>query len=68
MPLGLDHPVFVDAEVATILATVVSCRDRLDIGIVGDAEAVPDTWDLIADIRTELTELVELTTTGRSTD
>jgi hypothetical protein len=41
---------------------------QLDVGIVGDAKALPDAWDLMADIRNELAELSRLVTTERSAD
>lgn len=66
--LVANYPLSLVFDGFALNITVVSYQDRLDIGIVGDAEAVPDTWDLIADIRTELTELVELTAPGRSAD
>jgi len=48
--------------------TVVSYHDGLDIGIVGDAQTLPDAWDLINDFRLELAELTALVTTERSSD
>jgi diacylglycerol O-acyltransferase len=37
--------------------TVVSYAGQLEIGVVGDRELVTDAWDLVQDIREELTEL-----------
>jgi hypothetical protein len=54
------------AEAADIL--VVSYEQGLDVGIVGDAQTLPDAWDLIDDIRLELAELSALVTTERSSD
>jgi hypothetical protein len=34
--------------------TVVSYLDKLDVGIVGDAAALSDAWELIEDVRGEL--------------
>ena len=39
-----------------------------DIGIVGDATALPDAWELLADFRRELDELSALVNTERSSD
>jgi diacylglycerol O-acyltransferase / wax synthase len=52
----------------TLNITVVSYDDGLDIGIVGDAETLPDAWDLMNDIRLELDELSVLASTERSAD
>jgi len=52
----------------TLNITVVSYQDGLDIGIVGDAQTLPDAWDLMNDFRLELAELTELVTTERSSD
>jgi diacylglycerol O-acyltransferase / wax synthase len=52
----------------TLNITVVSYDDGLDIGIVGDAETLPDAWDLMNDIRLELAELSVLVSTERSAD
>jgi diacylglycerol O-acyltransferase len=35
---------------------------------VGDAQTLPDAWDLMDDIRLELAELSALVTTERSSD
>ncbi|WP_285031437.1 wax ester/triacylglycerol synthase family O-acyltransferase [Mycolicibacterium sp. lyk4-40-TYG-92] len=48
--------------------TVVSYQDGLDIGIVGDAKALPDAWELITDFRRELEELTTLAHAERSSN
>jgi hypothetical protein len=42
---------------AALNVTVVSYADRLHIGVVGDAELVPDAWELVEAIETEFAEL-----------
>jgi diacylglycerol O-acyltransferase len=37
--------------------TVVSYGDALEIGMVGDAELVPDLWDLVGDVREEFAQM-----------
>lgn len=37
--------------------TVVSYGEQLEIGMVGDAELVPDLWELVADVQEELAAL-----------
>jgi diacylglycerol O-acyltransferase / wax synthase len=46
----------------------VSYEDGLDVGIVGDAQALPDAWDLMSDFRAELAELAALVVTERRRD
>jgi hypothetical protein len=48
--------------------TVVSYQDGLDIGIVGDAQGLPDDWELIDDFRSEMAELSELISSERSSN
>jgi len=52
----------------TLNITVVSYGEGLDIGIVGDAQTLPDAWDLMDDIRLELAELAAVVNTERSAD
>ena len=40
--------------------TVLSYRDGLDFGVVGDRELAPDVWELIEDLRLELADLLAL--------
>ena len=41
--------------------TVVSYKDRVDFGIVGDREQIDDAWSLLDGLRRELDEFVALT-------
>jgi hypothetical protein len=52
----------------TLNITVVSYEQGLDIGIVGDAQTLPDAWDLMDDFRLELAELVTFVTTEGSSE
>ena len=52
----------------TLNITVVSYANGLDIGIVGDAQTLPDAWDLMDDIRLELAGLAAVVNTERSAD
>jgi WS/DGAT/MGAT family acyltransferase len=67
-PLLAHYPTSLVFDGFTLNITVVSYQDGLDIGIVGDAQTLPDAWDLMDDIRLELAELSALVTTGRSSD
>jgi diacylglycerol O-acyltransferase / wax synthase len=67
-PLLAHYPMSLVFDGFTLNMTVVSYEQGLDIGIVGDAETLPDAWDLIDDIRSELAELSALFTTERSSD
>jgi diacylglycerol O-acyltransferase / wax synthase len=62
------YPMSVAFDGFTLNITVVSYQDGLDIGIAGDAQTLPDAWDLMNDIRHELAELSALVTTERSFD
>jgi diacylglycerol O-acyltransferase / wax synthase len=67
-PLLAHYPLSLIFDGFTLNITVVSYQDGLDIGIVGDAESLPDAWDLLSDIRSELADLAELVTAERSSD
>jgi len=67
-PLLANYPLSLVFDGFALNITVVSYQQGLDVGIVGDAKALPDAWDLMADIRNELTELSQLVTTERSVD
>jgi diacylglycerol O-acyltransferase / wax synthase len=67
-PLLAHYPMSVVFDGFTLNITVVSYDQGLDIGIVGDAETLPDAWDLMNDIRLELAELSALVSTERSAD
>lgn len=64
-PLTAHFPMSVIFDGFTLNITVVSYQDQLDIGIVGDAETLPDAWELLDDMAAELTELVTLATSTR---
>src|SRR5205807_1976770 len=59
-PLLSHYPLSVVFDGFAVNITVVSYQDGLDVGIVGDAQALPDAWDLMSDVRAELAELSEL--------
>jgi diacylglycerol O-acyltransferase / wax synthase len=70
-PLLAHYPTSLVFDGFTLNITVVSYEQGLDIGIVGDAETLPDAWDLMNDVRLELAELTELAaslSTERSAD
>jgi WS/DGAT/MGAT family acyltransferase len=67
-PLLANYPLSLVFDGFALNITVVSYVDGLDIGIVGDAEALPDAWELIADFRAELAELSALVKTERNSD
>jgi WS/DGAT/MGAT family acyltransferase len=65
-PLLANYPMSLVFDGFTLNITVVSYQDGLDIGIVGDAQTLPDAWELINDFRLELAELTALVTRERS--
>lgn len=67
-PLLAHYPTSLVFDGFTLNITVVSYEQGLDIGIVGDAQTLPDAWDLMDDIRLELAELSALVTAERSAD
>jgi diacylglycerol O-acyltransferase len=67
-PLLAHYPMSLVFDGFTLNITVVSYQDGLDIGIVGDAQTLPDAWDLMNDFRLELAELTALVTAERSSD
>jgi WS/DGAT/MGAT family acyltransferase len=67
-PLLAHYPMSLVFHGFTLNITVVSYDQGLDIGIVGDAQTLPDAWDLMDDFRLELAELVALVTTEGSSD
>jgi WS/DGAT/MGAT family acyltransferase len=67
-PLLAHYPMSLVFDSFTLNITVVSYQDGLDIGIVGDAQTLPDAWDLMNDFRLELANLTALVTTERSSD
>jgi WS/DGAT/MGAT family acyltransferase len=64
-PLLAHYPTSLVFDGFTLNITVVSYDQGLDIGIVGDAQTLPDAWDLINDMRVELAELSALVATER---
>jgi diacylglycerol O-acyltransferase / wax synthase len=67
-PLVAHFPLSLVFDGFTLNITVVSYEQGLDIGIVGDAETLPDAWDLINDFRHELDELTATVTTQKGSD
>jgi hypothetical protein len=67
-PLVAHYPTSLVFAGFTLNITVVSYQNGLDIGITGDAQTLPDAWELINDFRLELAELTALVTTERSSD
>ncbi|PJE16038.1 wax ester/triacylglycerol synthase family O-acyltransferase [Mycobacterium sp.] len=67
-PLLAHYPTSLVFDGFTLNITVVSYEQGLDIGIVGDAETLPDAWDLMNDIRLELAELTATVSDERSTE
>jgi diacylglycerol O-acyltransferase / wax synthase len=63
-PLLAHYPLSLIFDGFALNMTVVSYQDGLDVGIVGDAKALPDAWELMADFRAELAELSLLVTQG----
>jgi len=67
-PLLATYPGSLVFDGFALNITVVSYQNGLDIGIVGDATALPDAWELLADFRRELDELSALIVTERSAE
>lgn len=57
-PLEMVAPFSLVFDGVTLNVTVVSYAGRLEIGIVGDRETLPDAWDLIDDIEAEFASMV----------
>lgn len=55
--LEAQYPVSLIMDGVGLNITVLSYRERLDIGVVGDRDLVPDAWSLITDLEAELAEL-----------
>src|SRR5262249_7063425 len=66
-PLLAHYPLSCVFDGFALNITVVSYQDGLDIGIVGDGQALPDAWDLIDDFRSEMAELSTVIAGERST-
>lgn len=67
-PLLAHYPMSLVFDGFALNITVVSYVQGVDIGIVGDAETLPDAWDLMNDLRLELAELITLVNPERSSD
>ncbi len=55
-----QYPMSVVVDGAALNITVLRYRGSLDVGVVGDRELVPDVWELLDDLRLELTDLSAL--------
>src|SRR5215210_3789893 len=62
--LQAHYPVSVVIDGVGLNITVMSYRDHIDFGIVGDREQVDDTWSLVEDAQRALQELDELVCGG----
>lgn len=56
-PMEWVAPLSLVFDGVTLNITVVSYADVLEIGVVGDREALDDAWELVAEIERELREL-----------
>jgi diacylglycerol O-acyltransferase len=54
------YPISMVNDGMALNLTVMSYCDELCVGVVGDRELVPDTWELVEDIRAEFADLLEL--------
>lgn len=52
-PLESVAPLSLVFDGVTLNVTVVSYAGRLEIGVVGDRELIPDVWDIVEDIEAE---------------
>ena len=55
--LEAQYPVSLIMDGVGLNITVLSYRDALDVGVVGDRDLVPDAWSMIAHLEAELAEL-----------
>ncbi|AEF40709.1 wax ester/triacylglycerol synthase family O-acyltransferase [Hoyosella subflava] len=67
-PLVGSFPLSVVFDSFALNITVVSYQKNLDIGIVGDAVALPDGWNLVEDFHRELADLAALTHSNGRTE
>lgn len=58
--LAAQYPVSLIIDGVGLNITVLTYRDALDIGVVGDRDLVPDAWSLIAHLEAELADLCSL--------
>jgi diacylglycerol O-acyltransferase len=52
-----QHPVNLLIDGVGLSITLLSHEDRIDVGLTGDRELMPDVWDLLDDLLDELAEL-----------
>jgi WS/DGAT/MGAT family acyltransferase len=58
-PLERVAPLSLVFDGVALNVTVVSYAGRLEIGIVGDAEHVPDAWEIVEEIQAEFASMLE---------
>ena len=58
--LQANYPVSVIMDGVGLNITVMSYRDHLDFGIIGDRDTIADTWDLMGNLARGLEEMHEL--------
>jgi diacylglycerol O-acyltransferase / wax synthase len=58
------YPASMVADGMALNITVISHCDNLDIGIVGDRDLVPDTWELADDLEEEFQSLMAVVTSA----
>lgn len=58
--LEANYPLSVITDGMGLNLTIISYQDRIDFGIVGDREEVPDVWFLADEVQTAYEELREL--------
>lgn len=66
--LEATYPVSVIVDGVGLNITVMSYRDHLDFGIVGDREQVDDAWEILDDLRAALHEFEAAVGIERATD
>ena len=58
--LEANYPLSVITDGMGLNLTIISYQDRIDFGIIGDREEVPDVWFLAEEVQTAYEELREL--------
>ena len=64
--LEANYPLSVITDGMGLNLTIISYRDRIDFGIIGDREEVPDVWFLSAEVERAFAELLALVPAGSS--
>ncbi|MCU0257573.1 MAG: wax ester/triacylglycerol synthase family O-acyltransferase [Solirubrobacteraceae bacterium] len=64
--LEANFPLSVITDGMGLNLTIISYRDRIDFGIVGDREEVPDVWFLADEVQHAYEELLELVPAPRA--